>query len=228
MTITTALPSPPTPAGQQATRSLPVTAAVALVVAIGAGTALGVLDLAWNVEAPSAWSAAANSCAVWAASAYALGALLAARLRVGALTGAVAGVVMLVVAVEAYYLAGIHWLGNDRSVLTSASTQTWLQLSVLVGSALGAAGVWAVRGTWLTASFATAACVAMFLGDALQVWAYHPAGAWPGIERVFVVLGVATLLTSVLRPTVTAAAAVLCLPLSVVVALAFLTTGMAA
>ena len=223
MTIATTAP-PPTSTSQRTLHAL----SVALVVAVGAGTALGVLDLAWNVSRPSAWSAAANSCAVWAASAYALGALLAARLRIGAVLGAATGVLMLVVAVEAYYLAGIHWLGDDRSVLTSAPTQTWLQLAVLVGSTLGAAGVWAVRGSWVTASFATAACAAMFLGDALQVWAYRPPGAWPGIEHVLVVLGLLTLLAAVRRPAVAVTAAVLCLPMSVLVALAFLTTGMAA
>ncbi|MBZ5738826.1 DUF6518 family protein [Nocardioides mangrovi] len=224
MTIATTAPPTPTPTQQRALLTLPI----ALVVAVGAGTALGVLDLAWNAERPSVWSAAANSCAVWAASAYAVGVLLAARLRIGPVAGALAGVLMLVVAVEAYYLAGIHWLGNDRSVLTSASTQTWLQLSVLVGSVLGAAGVWAVRGSWFAASLATAACAAMFFGDALQVWAYRPPGAWPGIEHVLVILGALVLVASVRRPAVAATAAVLFLPLSVVVALAFLTTGMAA
>jgi hypothetical protein len=224
MTITTAAPAPaPASTASPAAWNLPLL----LLLAVAGGALLGVVDLAWNVEAPSAWSAAANSCAVWAAAAYVLGAAAASFLRTGPLAGALAGVVMLVVAVEAYYVAGIEWLGDDRAVLTSASTQTWLQLSVLVGSVLGAAGVWAVRGSWLAASVATATCAAMFLGDALQVWAYRPAGAWPGIERPLVVLGVVVLLAAVRRPWVAVTAAALCLPLSVVVALAFTANGMA-
>lgn len=201
---------------------------LAAVLAVAAGTLLGVVDLAWNVTHPSAWSAAANSCAVWAASAYALGAVLAGLLRTGPLAGALAGVAMLVVAVEAYYLAGIRWLGDDRSVLTSPSTQTWLQLSVVVGAVFGAAGTWAVRGSWLPASLATAAGASMLLGDALHVRLVHPAGATPGIEVCLALLGVLVLAASARRPVVAAVAAVLSVTLSIVVAAAFTVAGVAA
>jgi hypothetical protein len=221
MTIATAPPSAPTSA--PGWRGLPA----ALLLAVAAGTLLGVADLAWNASDPSAWSAAANSCGVWATAAYVLGAVCAALLRTGPLTGGLAGVAMLVVAVEAYYVAGIRWLGDDPSVLSSPSTQAWLQLSVVVGGALGAAGAWSVRGSWLPASLATAVGAAMLLGDALLVFVVRPAGAVPGIEVCLGLLGVLVLAAAVRRPTVAVTAALAGVPLTVLVAAAFTAAGVA-
>lgn len=210
----TTAPSDPRPLGLPA----------ALAIAVVAGATLGVVDLAWNAVAWSAWSEAANSCAVWAAAAYVLGALL----RVGPATAAVAGIVMLGVAVEAYYVAGAAWLGWERSLLTGPSTVTWLQLAVLVGGALGAAGAWAARGSWLPATLGTAACVSIFAGEALHVWAVGPSAAGPGTAHVLALLGIAVLVVaSVRRPAVAAAAAGVALPASVLVAGAFAAAGVA-
>lgn len=195
----------------------------ALAVAVVAGAALGIVDLAWNVLSPSAWSAAANSCAVWAAAAYALGALL----RVGAGAAAVAGIVMLGVAVEVYYLAGAAWLGWDRGLLTGASTVTWLQLAVVVGGALGAAGACSARGSWLPATLGTAACASIVVGEALHVWAVRPPAAFPGTAHVLALLGLAVLVAALRRPAVALAAAGVALPASVLAATAFGAAGVA-
>lgn len=230
MTISAVPTPPPATAARSAPADTPPWAALplALGLALVTGALLGVVDLAWNLSDPSAWSAAANSCAVWAGAAYVLGAVLAVALRTGPATGAVAGAAMLVVAVEAYYAAGIWWSGDDRSVLTSASTQTWLQLSVAVGGVLGAAGAWAVRGRWLPASIATALGVSVLLGDALHVWVAQPPGATPGIATCLAVLGVLMLAASVRRPAVAATAALLSVPITLVVAAAFTAAGVAA
>src|SRR5690349_24673161 len=76
-----------------------------LAIAAVAGVLLGAGDLALTMHVHQAWAGLANSSAVWAVSPFVLGALL----RTDPPRAAVAGVVMLLVAVESYYLyAGLH------------------------------------------------------------------------------------------------------------------------
>lgn len=121
-------PSPTTYAG-------PATPSV-LAVAVAAGVVLGVVDLWWSTYHPSAWSSVANSCAGWAACAFALG----AALRVDALRAAVAAVVMLAVAVEAYYAAEVLLQLSDRTILTSPVAMEWLVLAGVAGAVYGSYG----------------------------------------------------------------------------------------
>jgi len=70
-------------------------------VAFVAGVLLGVGDLLLQRNLPYPWANLANSSAVWAVAAFALGRWLRRDWR----RSGVAGVTMLVVAVEAYYAA---------------------------------------------------------------------------------------------------------------------------
>ena len=130
-----------------------------------AGVVLGVVDLWWSTHHPSAWSSVANSCAGWAACAFALG----AALRVDALRAAVAAVVMLAVAVEAYYAAEVVLQLSDRAILTSPVAMEWLVLAGVAGAVFGPAGAWAAGRSPVLAAAGLAVGVALLLGDAWQL-----------------------------------------------------------
>jgi hypothetical protein len=200
-------------------------AAAAVPISGAAGVVLGVGDLWWNINAPGPWATVANSCAAWAIAPFVLGALLTLVLRTGAATAAVSGVLMLGVAVEAYYVAGVVWLGDDPSIVTSPVAHYWLVLAVLVGSTLGVAGSWAAgRSAWL-AAVGTALGAAILLGDALQLWQLSYAGDGGAEARILGLLGVLVLIASLRRPLVTLGAVVLCAPLTVAVAACFVGAG---
>lgn len=122
-------------------QSGPVTAAAPtrwwLVVAAVAGALLGPLDLWGQVASPYPWAHLFNSPAVWAAAAFAYGTW--ARHRVAAPVGAV---VVLVVAVEAYYLADVLVRGADRTNLTSPTAFVWLVAGIGAGLVFGTTGAW--------------------------------------------------------------------------------------
>jgi uncharacterized protein DUF6518 len=196
---------------------------VVLAVAVVAGLALGVVDLWWSTHHPSAWSSVANSCAGWAACAFVLGAVL----RVDALRAAVAAVVMLAVAVEAYYAAEVVLWSSDRSILTSPVALEWLVLAGLSGAVYGPAGAWAAGRAPVRAAAGLAVGVSLLLGDAWQL-VQRDDGLVVGNEpRVLVLLALALLAPALRRPAVAVAALVLSLPLSLVVAAAFVSTGVA-
>ncbi len=193
-------------------------------IAAGAGVLLGVGDLWWNLHSPGPAATVANSCAAWAIAPFLLGAFLTLVLRTGAAVAAAAGVLMLGVAVEAYYVAGVVWLGDDPSIVTSPVAHYWLVLAV-VGSALGAAGSWAAGRPAGLAILGTAAGASLLLGDALQLWQTSYAGADLDEARILAILGALVLAASVRRPWVTLGAAALCVPASVLVAAGFVATG---
>jgi len=192
---------------------------VVLAAAVVAGVVLGVVDLWWSTHHPSAWSTVANSCAGWAACAFVLGAVL----RVDALRAAVAAVVMLAVAVEAYYAAEVVLWGSDRSILTSPVALEWLVLAGVAGAVYGPAGAWAAGRSPVRATLGLAVGVSLLLGAAWQLMRH---GEVVGSEpRVLVLLALALLVPALRRPAVAVAALVLSVPLSLVVAAAFVSTG---
>jgi len=209
---------PPPTAASPSPYAGPATPSV-LAAAVVAGVVLGVVDLWWSTHHPSAWSSVANSCAGWAACAFALG----AALRVDALRAAVAAVVMLAVAVEAYYAAEVVLQLSDRTILTSPVAMEWLVLAGVAGAVFGPAGAWAAGRSPVLAAAGLAVGVALLLGDA---WQLAERGWGTGGEaRVLVLLALVMLALSLRRPWVTVAALVLSLPLSLVVAAAFTVTG---
>jgi Family of unknown function (DUF6518) len=108
---------------------------VALIVVV-CGILLGVVDLLLQRSLPYPWANLANSSAVWALGAYGIGRWLHA----GWWRSALAGVVLLVVAVEAYYLAAVVLMNDNAQTLWSLTAMMWLVLGVLAGALFGAAG----------------------------------------------------------------------------------------
>lgn len=199
-------------------------AAAAVPIAAGAGVVLGVGDLWWNIHSPGPWATVANSCAAWGLAPFVLGVVLTLVLRTGAAVAAAAGVLMLGVAVEAYYVAGVLWLGDDPSIVTSPVAHYWLVLSVIVGSTLGVAGSWAAGRSALLAVVGTAIGAALLLGDALQL-SQLSYGAVPSEAGILALLGVLVLAASMRRPLVALGAVVLAAPLTVAAAACYVGSG---
>jgi len=109
--------------------------AVALT-AVACGILLGVVDLLLQRSLPYPWANLANSSAIWALGAFGIGWWL----RADWWRSALAGIVLLVVAVEAYYLAAVVLMNDDAQILTSLTAMIWLLLGVLAGALFGAAG----------------------------------------------------------------------------------------
>lgn len=123
-------------AGDPSTRPTPIPIGVVLAMATAAGLLLGPLDLIAQKALPYPWANLANSGAVWAFGAFALGRWVGR----GPARAAVAGIVLLVVAVESYYLSAVYIQDDSTGNLWSAATMRWLVLGVVVGALFGAAG----------------------------------------------------------------------------------------
>ena len=120
-----------------------------------AGLVLGPADLLAQVTLPYPWANLANSGAVWALAAFVLG----TQVRPAAMS-AVAGLVLLAVAVESYYLAGVVFRHDSTATLSDRVAVLWLALAVVVGPFFGLAGG-AVRSTRRTVRFVAAGCAGL-------------------------------------------------------------------
>ena len=157
-----------------------------LPVAVLAGLVLGPLDLAGQVGAPYPWAHLFNSPAIWATAAFAWG-----RWAHDRWAGPIGGVVLLVVAVEAYYLADVVVRDADPSNLTSATAAVWLVAAVAAGGAFGTAGHWAAATTGPRAVLGRAALPAVLGGEAVYAVARvvtEPADGRPSDLGAFAVL----------------------------------------
>lgn len=124
---------------------------------------LGPLDLLGQVVAPYPLAHVFNSPAVWAAAAFAWG-----RWVRDGRAAPIGGVLLIAVAVEAYYLADVVWRDADPSNLTSPTAVVWLAAAVAAGSTFGVAGQWAAATTGTTAVLGRAALPAIFGGEAVH------------------------------------------------------------
>jgi hypothetical protein len=132
-------------------------------VAFLAGVVLGLLDLVAQHVLPYPWANLANSPAVWALAAFVLG----GRVARGRWLPAAAGVVLLVVAVEAYEAAAVVGLHDSTSLLlTEPSTVLWLLFGVLAGALFGSAGSWSRRSNGPLRVLGVALPVATFMTEA--------------------------------------------------------------
>jgi hypothetical protein len=109
------------------------------IITVAAGLALGAVDFALQKTLPYPWANLANSAAVWAVAAFALGYWL----RTGALRAAILGTVLLVVAVPSYYVTATLVQNDDLSNAWSPVGLLWTFFGVLAGVVFGIAGVWA-------------------------------------------------------------------------------------
>ena len=134
-----------------------------------AGLLLGPLDLIAQTTLPYPWANLANSGAVWALAAFILGTTVR---RVA--MGAVAGLLLLPIAVESYYLAAVIFRHDSSATLWDDVAMLWLALAIVVGPLFGLAGA-AVhskrRGVRLAATFCAGA---IFVLEALVRFGRSP------------------------------------------------------
>jgi hypothetical protein len=111
---------------------------------VGGGIALGAVDLLLQKVLPYPWANLANSGAIWALAAYGLGLWV----RTPWWRAAVAGAVLLVLAVPAYYLAAAIFLHDEVAVLWQPPALVWMGFGVLAGLVFGFAGSLAWSSGW--------------------------------------------------------------------------------
>lgn len=137
-----------------------------LLTAGAAGALLGPGDLLAQRTLPYPWANLANSAAVWALAAFAIGGWTAGRPgRRGAWPAATA-VVLLLVAVETYYAAAVLFLDNSTSQLWAPTSSSWLVLAVVAGVAFGTAGGWSTERAGLPRVVGAALPTAVLLAEA--------------------------------------------------------------
>lgn len=168
-------------------------------VAVVAGLALGPLDLWGQVNTPYPWANLFNSPAVCAAAAFAFGRWV--RARPAAPAGAV---IVLVVGVEAYYLAAVLVRDAGTATLTSPTALVWLAGGVMAGSVFGVAGSWAADRSGWRAVLGRAALPAVFAAEAVRTvvrLANEPTDARPDdlgpFALLLAVIGITTLVVLV-------------------------------
>ncbi|WBB81600.1 DUF6518 family protein [Micromonospora sp. WMMD882] len=113
-----------------------------LVVAVVGGVLLGAVDLVAQRELPYPWANLANSSAVWAVGAFGIGVWVGDR----GWRPVLAGTLLLLVAVESYYLTAALVQGDSMTNLVSPTAALWLVFGVLAGVVFGAAGGWSRGG----------------------------------------------------------------------------------
>ena len=136
-----------------------------LLVSVAAGAALGSFDRALQDVLPYPLANLANSAAVWAVAAFAVGLWVTNR----GWYGAAAGVVTLAVAVIAYYGASSVFAGDSFGWLTERATQFWLGFALIVGALLGAAGIWARDGDNAVRAVGLALAPSVLFAEALNL-----------------------------------------------------------
>lgn len=179
------------------------------------GVALGAGDVVWNDAASSTWSLVANTAAAWGVAAF----LLGLAQRRSPLPSALAGIVMLATAVEAYYaVAARGSAASSLSLMRSDVAQEWLWVAVLAGAALGLAGSLAAGRSWLGASAGFATGVAVPLGAALHLLPDNPGSSSHSEGVDLLIVAVVLWCLSLRRPLVALLAAVLSVPAALGVA----------
>lgn len=186
-----------------------------------AGVLLGVIDFAAQKNLPYPWADLANSSAVWAVAAFAIG--CAAKRSPG--RGAVAGVVLLVVAVEAYYLAAVIWQHDSTESLTSPSTQAWLAFAVAGGASFGAAGAWARGPSVLLGSVGAALAGSVLYAESLVLLRADQQSDRLATAVLEAALGVVVVLVAATTNQRRALALLACVPLTALGYFAFTAVG---
>ncbi len=186
-----------------------------LALAVGAGLVLGAIDLVLIRTLPYPWADLANSSAVWAVAAFAFARLL----RVEPALSALAGAVLLVVAVEAYYLTAVGLDLASTARLTSASTLAWVVFGVLAGAAFGLAGAWSREHVTWRSAVGVGLAVGVLLAE-----------AWLRVDQISTALLTAWVAVGVLaattrRPVEGGRAALLAAPLTVLCFVGFTVAG---
>jgi hypothetical protein len=114
------------------------------VVTVAAGLLLGAVDLLLQKSLPYPWADLANSSAVWALAAFGLGLWV----RSPWWRSAIAAVVLLVLAVPAYYVTATLVQNDDIANAWSTTSLLWMFFGVLAGVVFGTAGAFASATGW--------------------------------------------------------------------------------
>jgi hypothetical protein len=145
---------------------------------VTAGLLLGPLDLVAQKVTPYPWANLANSSAAWALGAFALCYWLQTEPR----RSAAAGVVLLLVAVESYYLAAVVAYHDSVETLTAPATQIWLIFAVVAGALFGVAGSWARSSVAWRGTVGVAIAGSVFFAEAFTY--LYRISAGPELNRV--------------------------------------------
>lgn len=100
---------------------------------VAGGVVLGAVDLLLQKSLPYPWANLANSSAIWALAAFGLGLWV----RTPWWRAAVAGAVLLVVAVPVYYLAAAIFLHDELAMVWQPAALLWMAFGVLAGVVFG-------------------------------------------------------------------------------------------
>jgi hypothetical protein len=114
------------------------------VAAVVGGLLLGAVDLLLQKSLPYPWADLANSSAVWAVAAFGLGTWA----RSPWWRAAVAGVLLLVLAVPAYSLTATLVQNDDLANAWSTTSLQWMLFGVLAGALFGTAGAFVSSAGW--------------------------------------------------------------------------------
>jgi len=151
--------------------------AVVLVGSLFAGLLLGPFDLAAQKLLAYPWANLANSSAVWALGAFCFGCWV----QGGRWRPALAGSLMLVVAVESYYLAATIFLHDSVATLVSATTVIWLVFGVVAGALFGTAGAWSQTAGRTLAAIGVSIAGSVLFAEALIL--IRRVGGVPDVDR---------------------------------------------
>jgi Family of unknown function (DUF6518) len=135
----------------------------ALLVAVVVGVLVGIGDLLLQKWLPYPWANLANSGAVWAVAAFIIGRWVGG----GWQRPAVAGAVLLIVAVESYYVAAAIVQHDNLANAWSSAAAIWVALGVVAGAVFGIAGAWSRSAHRPRRLLGFAAVAAVFVGEAL-------------------------------------------------------------
>ena len=137
--------------------------AVVLVASLFAGLLLGSIDLAAQKSLAYPWANLANSSAVWALGAFYFGRWVQGRRWRPALAGSL----MLIVAVETYNLAATIVLHDSVETLVSTTTLIWVVFGVVAGAVFATAGAWSRTAGRTLATIGVAIAGSVLFAEAL-------------------------------------------------------------
>lgn len=198
-----------------------------LATAAAAGLMLGFTDLSLQLSIGYPIANLANSSAVWALSAF----VFAFWAHTTPTRAAMAGVVLLTAATEAYYATAALIGHADVATLWSANTMRWVQFGVLAGVVFGVAGTWLREGErggrpWRAAA-GLAVASAVFLAEAGVRLLPESGSSLDDLGTIMLMIAAAggVLLSSISHPGRLLRASVLVPPLAVVGTLVFALAG---
>ncbi len=184
-------------------------------ITVASALLLGLVDLLLQKTLPYPVANLANSGAVWAVLAFLLGRWVGGPWWRSALAGAV----LLVVAVPAYYVSAWLIQDDDLAVVWAPTSLLWMLFGLIAGVVFGTAGSWA-HGSGRRRLIGIAAPGAVLVGEALAQRAENVSTAFLELA-----LGVLVILLVGRTTRERLIAPVLSLPLGVLAYLGFVLAG---